>query len=365
MKAYIVEREAVLHNLAVLKAHAGPDCAVRAVLKGDGYGLGAGPMAALCREAGVTRFAVTEPAEARAVREAAGAEADILMLRATTDREELRELLDLNVTLTLGSREDGAAIETLSAERERSASVHLKVDTGMGRFGFLPSEREAAETLIRSLSHVRVTGAYTHFHSAFLADEGPTRRQFAAFQRFCDELEAAGIPVGERHCCNSSAFLRFPEMRLESVRLGSAILGRVAVRNPLDLRRGGWAEAEIEELRTLPRGHTVGYGAAVRLKRDTRCAVIAVGYDHGFTLQRGTDVWRARDCIRGMLRELRRLLRPEHLTVRVGDRPARTLGHVGMLHTCVDVTDLPCQLGDLARLEINPLMVKHLPVVYR
>ena len=359
MKAYIVEREAVAHNIAQLQKWAG-ETPVWAVLKGDGYGLGAGPMAALCWENGIRRFAVTEPAEARAIRESVGEEGEILMLRATTDRVELHALMDLHVILTLGSREDARVL----AELDRPCRVHVKVDTGMGRYGFLPTEGEALREALAAAPKVTVAGVYTHFHSAFL-EESITRRQFNQFVHFCDALEAAGLALGERHCCNTSAFLRFQDMHLNGVRIGSGLLGRVAVPNTLGLRRVGWAEAEIEELRTLPKGHTVGYGAATTLKRETRCAVVPVGYYHGFTLQRGTDVWRAKDCIRGVLHNLKLLLRPEHLTVLVGDHRARTLGHVGMLHTCVDVTDLNCQVGDLVRLEINPLQLKGLPVEYR
>ena len=359
MKAYIVEREAVAHNIVRLREWAG-ETPLWAVLKGDGYGLGAGPMAALCWENGIRRFAVTEPAEARAIRESVGEEGEILMLRATTDRVELQALMDMHVILTLGSREDAQVL----AELNRPCRVHLKVDTGMGRYGFLPTEGEAVREALAAAPNVTVAGVYTHFHSAFL-EEAITRRQFAQFVGFCDQLEAAGLSLGERHCCNTSAFLRFQDMHLHGARVGSGLLGRVAVKDSLGLRRIGWAEAEIEELRPLPKGHTVGYGAATTLKRETRCAVVPVGYYHGFTLQRGTDVWRAKDCIRNILHNLKLLLRPQHLTVLVGDCRARTLGHVGMLHTCVDVTDLNCKVGDLVRLEINPLQLKGLPVEYR
>ncbi len=364
MKAYIVEREAVSHNIRKILDHAA-GVPVWAVLKGNGYGLGCGPMARLCRENGLGRFAVTEPAEAEAIRAEGLEEAEILMLRATTDREEVERLLDLGCILTLSSPADGAVIRAAAEEKGVCARVHLKLDTGMGRYGFLPAEEAAIRQTLDALGEmVQVTGVYTHFHSSFGKEE-ITRRQFAAFQNACDRLEAAGYALGERHCCNSSAFLRFKDMHLGGVRLGSALLGRVAVRDPLGLKRVGYAEASVEELRLLPKGHTVGYGAATTLKRDTRSAVIPIGYYHGFTLQRGRDVWRAQDCIRGILSNLKLLLKPSAPTVAVGGRSTRTLGHIGMLHTCVDVTDLTCELGDLVRVEINPLLMKGLPVVYR
>ena len=364
MKAYIVERDAVLHNIRRLTDHAG-GTPIRAVLKGDGYGLGAGAMAALCREGGITRFAVTESSEAAAIREAVGEEADILMLRPTTQREEVEALAQLGVTMTLSSREDADIIQAVAREKDTACTVHLKIDTGMGRYGFRPQERSAIEAVLSQLDgNVRVTGVYTHFHSSFLK-ESTTRGQFDAFQALCDALEGAGYALGERHCCNTSAFLRFPEMHLSGVRIGSGLLGRVAVKDPLGLRRVGYAEATVDELRTLPKGHTVGYGAATTVKRETRSAVIPVGYCHGYTLQRGRDVWRAQDCIRGILSNLKLLLRPSWPTVELGGRRLRTLGHVGMLHTCVDVTDCPCAIGDVVRMDINPLMRKELPVIYR
>ena len=140
MKAYIVERTDVRKNLDNIKKRAG-SAEVIAVLKGDGYGLGLIPMAAVCREAGITRFAVTEIADVRALREAGFADAWILMLRPTADSDEIHSLLDLGAVLTVSSQDDAAVLNGIAAQRGQKAEAHLKIDTGMGRNGFLPSGR--------------------------------------------------------------------------------------------------------------------------------------------------------------------------------------------------------------------------------
>ena len=139
MKAFVVEKEQLLHNMQIIRAHAG-DAVVWAVLKGNGYGLGAVPMAGLLREVGIDHFAVTNVREAVELREAGFEDNPIRMLRQTQDEAEINALLDLKVILTVGSTEAAVAVNAIAAERAAMARVHLKVDTGMGRYGFVPAD---------------------------------------------------------------------------------------------------------------------------------------------------------------------------------------------------------------------------------
>ena len=136
--------------------------------------------------------------------------------------------------------------------QERPFPCHVKIDTGMGRYGFLPGDTAAIAQVYRT-EGLQVQGIYTHFYSAY-DNEQATRAQFAAYQGVLDFLQKEGIAPGLRHCCNSSAFLKYPEMYCDAVRLGSALLGRIAVPNRLGLKRVGYAEADVEEIRWLPAG---------------------------------------------------------------------------------------------------------------
>ena len=122
----------------------------------------------------------------------------------------------------MGSCAAAETVSAVAAEKGVTARVHVKLDTGMGRFGFLPQDVTEAAALLKSLPSMRVEGVFTHF--ANTADEALTRRQYQQFQEGAALLERAGIETGLRHVCASSAFLRYPEMQLDAVRLGSALL---------------------------------------------------------------------------------------------------------------------------------------------
>ena len=360
MKSYIVETDAIRHNLDILVDKAGTT-PLWAVLKGDGYGLGVRPMAELCREAGIRRFAVTEPAEALTIRELVP-QAQILMLRPTTDQAELNVLLDLDVIATIGSTEDAAALSSLAAQRGVVAEAHVKIDTGMGRYGFLPEETEKILSVYRYNDHIAVSGIYTHFHTAF-GKAKITDHQAELFRQVVKAIEDAGVEPGARHCCNSHAFLRWPELRMEGIRIGSAILGRVMVRS--SLRRVGYCEATVDEVRWLPAGHTTGYGAAWKAKKPTQIAVIPVGWYHGFTCETGHDIFRFRDCLREALVAVKRMIFKKKLYISINGKKCPVLGHVGMLHTVVDVTKVNVRQGDRAIVDIKPTQVRGMEIVYR
>lgn len=361
MSAYVVSREILSQNIRWLKKEAN-GVPIWAVIKGDGYGLGALPLAELLSEEGIHHFCVTEVREAALLRENGFADDQILMLRSVNDRQTLHRLLDLNVILTVGSWEAASAIDAIAAERADIAEVHLKIDTGMGRYGFLPEEIERVKLLYREMKHLAVSGIYTHFNCAF-GGKKLTKREFAVFQSVVSQLREAGLETGVVHCCNSSAFLRFPEMRCDGVRLGSAILGRMPFRTKL--RPVGYCESKIEELRTLPKGHSTGYGALWRAKQDTRVAIIPVGWYHGLCVSCRADRSRARDCLRLALSDLKAMLRREHTYVEIGGKRCRLIGAIGMLHCAADVSGITCKRGDLVKLQMNPLHRKDLPVQFR
>lgn len=361
MKSYIVDTAAIRGNLKNLKKRAGK-AVFWAVLKGNGYGLGLVPMAQLCAEEGIDHFAVTEASDVRTLREAGFTGAAILVLRPVCEPAELAELLELGAILTISSQEDATVLSGLAAEKGVTPEAHIKIDTGMGRYGFLPSERDKVLSLYQYMKVINFTGMYTHFHSAFCS-KNACEEQILAFQSLVRALREAGCDVGMLHVCNSEGLLRLPEFTMDGVRIGSAILGRV--RGKFGLKRVGYCEATVEELRWFPTGHTCGYGAGWKAKKPTRAAVFSVGWYHGFGCEMGNDLFRARDCLRGIWRNLKGLIIKRSITVTVNGKKCKVLGHIGMLHTVVDVSKISCAVGDTAVFDINPIMLKGMDVVFR
>ena len=181
MRTLVVEKSALKQNLAVIKDRAA-GAAIYANLSGNGGGLGTVPLARLLREDGITRFAVTEIAQAEALRKEGFVEEAILMLRSTTDREELERLVDLNVVCTISSVDSGMALNALAENRSTVAEAHIQVDTGMGLGGFLVSEPEKLLLAYRSLPNVALSGIYTQIHAA-KPNDPETRQQLQQFRQ--------------------------------------------------------------------------------------------------------------------------------------------------------------------------------------
>ena len=355
MKTLVIEREAVRHNIGVIKERAG-QAVIYAVLTGDGHGAGLAELARLLREEGIGRFAVSEPAEAAALRKAGLVEEEILMLRPTVDRGELDQLIDLNVVCTVGSADTGLALNAAAAERSTVVEAHVQIDTGMGFGGFLADEPEKILSVYRSLPNVAISGICTQIQVR-RRDGRDLTAQLEQFHRAVEAIRAAGFETGTVHAAGSYALLHWEEARLDGVRAGSALLGRCR-RTPGDgLRRVGYGEVGIEETRWLPKGHTVGGDSPVILRRPTRVAVLPVGYQNGF------GVARARDG--GLWELLRRSLSARRRTVRVNGQKARILGAIGAIETIVDVTDLKCAAGDAAVFDLDPLYARGFVREYR
>ena len=348
MKTLVIEREAVKNNIGVIKERAG-EAVIYAVLTGDGQGAGLVELARLLREEGIGRFAVSEPAEAAALRRAGFVEEEILMLRPTVDRAELEQLIDLNVVCTVGSADTGMALNGAAEARSTVVEAHIQVDTGMGFGGFLVGEPEKILLAYRSLPNVALSGIYTQLHAARPGDP-EAKRQLDQFHKVLDAVHAAGFETGLVHAAGSFALLHDATARLDGVRAGSAILGRCRRTKNDGLKTVGYGVAPLSEVRWLPKGHTVGTDKPIVLKKPTRVAVLPVGYQNGFGVVRTREL--------GFWAMFRRWRRNKKRTVRIGDQRARLLGPIGATETLLDVTNLRCSAGDGAIFEIDPLFAK-------
>lgn len=361
MKSYIVEKAALEHNCRILLEKA-KGKVVWGVVKGDGYGLGCTELAQLLSAYGIDHFAVTDLAEVRALRAAGFAENPILMMEGTCDPEEIDELLDLNAIFSVGSEGAAQTLNRQAAARSTVAQAHIKIDTGMGRFGFHPEQMAEIHGLYHANDAVAFTGIYTHFYNAYNLRD--TQSQFDQFQTVVQELQAAGIETGMVHCCNSVAFWKYEHMHCDAVRIGSALLGRVGYGPRAGLKSVGYCRAAVEEVRTLPAGHNVGYIKGYTTTKETRIAVLGVGYINGFAVDRGFDTWRFIDCVHGMGRYIKAFLKKKAHYVHIGGKPCRVLGHVGMVNMVVDVSGVDCSVGDWATVSINPLLLKGMDVEF-
>lgn len=311
-----VDLDALKANVGAFKQHVGPQVEIMAVVKANAYGHGAVPVARAVLEAGATRLAVHRVDEGVALRRA-GITAPILLLGyAPVAAADAVVAYQLTPTVTT----HGFA-EALAARAERPVQVHVKVDTGMGRYGLLPEEVVDFVRSLRHIPRVVVDGIFTHFATADAADQTHARRQLAVFRDVLAALDRAGLHIPFRHACNSAATLTLPEAHFQAVRPGIALYGLLPSDEwdpPFPLQPVLTLKSRVVRLRTLPPGSAIGYGRTFVTQRPTRVALVPIGYGDGY----------------------HRLL-SNRGAVLVRGRRAPILGRVSMDQIVVDVSGIP------------------------
>ena len=278
-----VDLNAVAHNAQAIKAHIGPHVHLIAVVKANAYGHGMVEVARTALQHGASWLAVGRVDEGIALRDA-GITAPILVMGYTLPGD-IEDAVVRALTLTVADLASVEAVSTLARRLGQIIPVHIKVDTGMGRFGVLPDEVLPFVARVSALSGVRIEGLFTHFAVADLADKEYTWHQFRVFQRVRVELEAAQYQIPVYHVANSAAMLDLPEMHLDAVRVGIALYGLPPsgeVATTVPLRPALSLKSHVARVRTLPAGSSISYGRTYITQRDTPVALVPVGYGDGY-----------------------------------------------------------------------------------
>ncbi|MEU7065143.1 alanine racemase [Streptomyces sp. NPDC046161] len=281
-----IDLAAVRSNVRALRERA-PRAELMAVVKSDAYGHGAVPCARAALDAGATWLGTATPEEALALR-AAGIRSRIMCWLWTPGgpwREAIEADLDLSVSGTWALDEVRAA----ARESGKVARVQLKADTGLGRAGCQPAdwaELVGAAVAAQAEGTVLVTGVWSHFACADEPGHPSIALQLTAFREMLAYAEKEGIEPEVRHIANSPATLTLPESHFDLVRCGIAVYGvspapELGRSEQLGLRPAMTLKASVALVKTVPAGHGVSYGHHYVTERETRLALIPVGYADG------------------------------------------------------------------------------------
>ena len=326
MKAVVINKEDLRYNIQKIKEYAetnlpddnGKKVKIIAVVKANGYGLGIEEYSKFLIDNGINFLAVSTIEEALKIRQAGIEETDakILMLSSTAIKEDIQTLVENNIILTIGSKEAAETVEKVGQELNKKIKVHLKIDTGFGRYGFIYSNREEIIKTIKPLQNIKIEGTFTHFSNAYY-DDKYTKTQFNRFIDCIETLKMNEIETGILHVCNTSAFIKFPQMHLNAVRIGSAFTGRISFKNTMGLKKVGYLKSNVAEIKELPKGFNVGYSNAYTTKRTTTVAIIPTGYMDGINIQTGRDMFRTVDKIRYIVRDIKDALKKQQMYVKI------------------------------------------------
>ncbi len=315
-----ISLDAIRDNIKKGRELLEPETRLMAVVKADAYGHGAVPVAQAIDDL-VDAYAVAIPEEGAELRQA-GITKPVLVLGYTAP-ELAASAIRQDIMLSVFQSETAEAYGKIAKELGATAKVHIKLDTGMSRIGYLCNEQSLADIeRIAKLPDIKIEGMFTHFAKADEADKSFAKEQYKKYMEFAEQLWQRGIRIPVRHVCNSAGMIDLPESDLDMVRFGITMYGMYptddVTKERLPVTPAMELKTHISFVKTLPAGVGIGYSGTFVTCRETKVATLPIGYGDGYP--RGLSN-RGRVLIHG--------------------KSAPILGRICMDQCMVDVTDIP------------------------
>ncbi|CUP03107.1 MULTISPECIES: alanine racemase [Clostridium] len=321
-----VNLDNIINNIKEIKKNINGE-EIIAVVKANAYGHGAVDVAPVLIENGADRLAVAMLSEALELREA-GIKVPILIL-GYTDVAFSEMLINNDIEQTVYSLDYAKELSKKAEALGKVAKIHIAVDTGMGRIGFLPNEKSVEEVVeISKLSNLRITGIFTHFSNADEQDKSYAHNQIEKFNSFINEIEKREVNLGLKHISNSASIIDIEDAHYNAIRPGIILYGYYPSdyinKDKLKLMPALSLKCQVIHVKELPKGEYIGYGRKFRTERDSVIATLPIGYADGY--------------VRGLY---------EKAHVIINGKLAPVVGKICMDQCMVDVTDIgPVKVGD-------------------
>lgn len=316
-----IDLDRICENTKKIIEKVGTATKVMPVVKADAYGHGAIEVTKALSEIGTYGFAVATVGEALALRRA-GITKPILILDFVFPNQ-FETIIRNDIMLTVFQYGIAKSLNEAAKQMGTTAHIHLKVDTGMGRIGYIPNDESIEEIRrISELSNIEIDGIFTHFACADSADKTSMNTQLERFRNFVSKLELLGINIPTKHVCNSAAIVDMQDNFLNMVRSGIITYGLYPSdevnKASLDVKPAMELHSVVINVKTINKGDTVSYGSTYVAEKPTVIATIPVGYADGYPRQLSN-----KGC------------------VLIHGKRAKIVGRVCMDQFMVDVTDIP------------------------
>ena len=317
-----IDMDAIRFNMEQMKQRIGSGAKFAAVVKTDGYGHGAVPIARMLeKDPDVWGYAVAAQEEAEELYEA-GIQKPILVLGCIFP-EQYEEAILSGIRATVYTEEMAKEMSETAVRLKETVYFHVKIDTGMGRLGF-PANEKTADLIakLEKLPNVCLEGMYTHFAKADETDKEYTKEQFKKFRQMEKALEKRNVKISKLHCNNSAGIIDFPECKQDLVRAGISLYGMYpsdeVKKDAIELKPALRLISHVSFVKEVEPGTSISYGGIFTADKKMKVATIPVGYGDGYS--------------RGLSNKGE---------VLIHGKRAKILGRVCMDQFMVDVTDIP------------------------
>ena len=366
MKVLRINKEDLKHNINIIKSivkrsavdDKGKSPKIIGVVKGNGYGLGLVEFSKFLIKNGIKILAVSSVEEALELKRAK-IDNDVMLLSGTSIRTDLMKLVNKDVIISLTSFEDIEVLNRILKNKDKVQRVQIKIDTGFNRYGFKYEDLDELIEVLKSdeSKKLKIVGTFSHFSYSYSQNKENTQKQFDLFISSVEKLKKNNIDTGDLHICNSSAFLKYPEMHLNAVRVGSAFLGRLQIENKYNLRKIGKLYTNICEIKSVRKGDTIGYSCSEKIKKNSRIAIAQIGYIDGLNSGKYNDTFKIIDKIRILKNAFFDIFKDKHIYYKINGSKCRVLGKIGMNHIVLDIKGKDVKINDEIEIDISPLNV--------
>ncbi len=280
-----IDLDAIGNNVREIRKKIEPQTKMLAVVKADAYGHGALEVSKVCLYNGADWLGIATCDEGVSLRKN-NIFVPILILGYTVE-SQLDTVIKYDLTQTVYSAEMAQQVSQAAVKLNKTAKVHIKIDTGMGRIGFMPTLSSLDEIeKIFSLPNIEVTGIFTHFATADETDKTFTHEQYKRFRFVTDALYEKGHTNLIRHCANSGAILDMPELQMDMVRAGIILYGLLPsgeVSKDINLKPAMSLKTQISYVKEVEAGVSIGYGRKYYTDKPSKIATIPIGYADGYS----------------------------------------------------------------------------------
>jgi len=278
-----IDLAALTHNVKQLKNLLSPQTELMAVVKADAYGHGTVAVSQTVLSAGASWLGVATIPEGIELREA-GIEAPILLLGATHTAQQVKAIAQWQLQPTICTAKQALIFSEVLVSLNQSLPVHAKLDTGMSRLGAPWQEATEFVQLVKGLPNLKLASIYSHLATADSPDTAVMKEQHQRFERAIAQIKTSGINPIRLHLANSAAALADPDLHYDLVRVGLATYGLYPaphLQNVVDLKPAMQVKAKVTQVKTIEAGTGVSYGYQFIAQRQTKIAVVGVGYADG------------------------------------------------------------------------------------
>lgn len=282
-----INLDAIRHNVRQVKSKT--ESKIMGIIKANAYGHGVKQIASVLKEEGVYAFGVATADEAIEIRKYGFTEP--ILILGVTFPEEYHMLIDKDISLCVSSPEEAEMISKTAQSLGKEAKIHIKLDTGMGRIGFVCGDNDEKNAkkieYISKLPNIFIEGIFSHMSKADEEDKSYANMQFERFMKMCTLLEGMGIKPPLRHIANSASIVSMKHTHLDMVRMGIITYGlkpsEAIDEKFISLRPAMTLKARVSHIKEIKNDSLISYGGHYKASKGQKIATICLGYADGFS----------------------------------------------------------------------------------